>query len=163
MFIGRKEELQSLNSYWEKVVAEGQFVILYGRRRVGKTELVKEFMKDKDRSYFLATKTNASDQLQNFARQVFGDLGFKTEAEINFRHWREFFNLLKDRLLAKPKKRLIILDEFPYLVSSDPAIPSLFQYGWDECLKDTQTMLILLGSSINMMVCLLYTSDAADE
>ena len=47
MFIGRKEELQSLNSYWEKVVAEGQFVILYGRRRVGKTELVKEFMKDK--------------------------------------------------------------------------------------------------------------------
>jgi len=152
MFIGRKEELQSLNSYWEKVVAEGQFVILYGRRRVGKTELVKEFMKDKDRSYFLATKTNASDQLQNFARQVFGDLGFKTEVEINFRHWREFFNLLKDRLLAKPKKRLIILDEFPYLVSSDPAIPSLFQYGWDECLKNTQTMLILLGSSINMMV-----------
>ncbi len=57
MFIGRKKELENLKSYWSKMSAkEGQFVILYGRRRVGKTELVKEFMKDKDHSYFWLPK-----------------------------------------------------------------------------------------------------------
>lgn len=61
MFIGRKRELENLNSYWEKVFREGQFVILYGCRCVGKMELVKEFMKDKDCSYFLVIKINVSD------------------------------------------------------------------------------------------------------
>ena len=150
-FFGRKTELQELNNLWLKVPNNSQFLVLYGKRRVGKTELVKEFIKGKSACYYLASKTSARDQLKSASSTILNQLGFETASKINFDSWRDFFDQLKVCLLQAPKERVIVVDEFPYLVESDSAIPSLFQYGWDECLKNTHTMLILMGSSINMM------------
>ncbi|MEI6728780.1 MAG: ATP-binding protein [bacterium] len=150
-FFGRKIELQELNDLWLKVPDKSQFLVLYGKRRVGKTELVKEFIKGKSACYYLASKTSARDQLKSASTAILSQLGFETASKINFDSWRDFFDQLKVCLLQEPKDRVIVVDEFPYLVESDSAIPSLFQYGWDERLKNTRTLLILMGSSINMM------------
>jgi len=150
-FIGRVEEMEELNRLWDKTNEEGQLVIIYGKRRIGKTELVKEFIKDKTSAYYLATKTSASDQLSTASQTIFGDLKDEVVVNIKFENWRNFFDVLGARIAENDTPKIIVVDEFPYLAESDPAISSLFQYGWDERLKKTKTMLILMGSSISMM------------
>jgi AAA+ ATPase superfamily predicted ATPase len=121
---------------------------VYGRRRIGKTRLVQEFIKERKAIYFLADSVSESLQLKNlgsiageyFNDMVLGDAGFKD--------WYQFFRYIKD----KAKNRLIlIVDEFPYLVNSNHAISSIFQKGVDEYLKESEILLILMGSAIGMM------------
>jgi uncharacterized protein len=150
-FIGRKDELADLERLWEKTYKEGQLVIIYGKRRVGKTELVKEFIKDKKSAYYLASKTSALDQLRTASQTIFSGIGDTLGTNILFENWRNFFDVLGQRISENDQPKVIVVDEFPYLAQSDEAISSLFQYGWDERLKNTKTMLILMGSSINMM------------
>jgi len=150
-FIGRKEELETLEDLWQKTDKEGQLVIIYGKRRVGKTELVKEFIRNKYSAYYLATKTSAHDQLTTASQTIFQGLEDNLAKNIKFENWRNFFDVLGDRIAENDRPKVIIIDEFPYLVESDSAMSSLFQYGWDEKLRKTKTMLILMGSSISMM------------
>ncbi|MEJ5228158.1 ATP-binding protein, partial [Thermodesulfovibrio sp.] len=145
-FINRKNELESLNRLYSK---EGfQFVPIYGRRRVGKTRLIQEFIKDKPAIYYLADAVSEREQLKNLGKEV--GIFFRDQilTEAGFKDWYQFFRYLKE----KSKDRLIlVIDEFPYLVNSNPAISSIFQKGIDQYLKDTQIFLILMGSSIGMM------------
>jgi len=154
-FIGREEELKFLNNRCKN--PEAQLIIIYGRRRTGKTELIKEFVKDKNSIYFLCDKTTEKENLYNLARIVGQKFNNIILAENGFRDFYQFFDLLKESLketLKKPRYNNIIIaiDEFPYLCSSNAAIASIFQKGWDEILKELPVFLILCGSSISMML-----------
>ncbi|MEW6233019.1 MAG: ATP-binding protein [Chloroflexota bacterium] len=143
-FINRTEPLAFLNR--EYAECRAKFIAIYGKRRVGKTELVKQFFADKPHIYFLADKTSAFDQLKTLSAKMGEFFRDTFVAERGFGNWEQVFAYLKNKGQA-----IWVIDEFPYLVEADPAIPSLFQKGWDEYLKNSQVFLILLGSSIGMM------------
>jgi AAA+ ATPase superfamily predicted ATPase len=145
-FINRKDELSSLNNKWRNRGA--QLVVIYGKRRVGKTELIKQFLKNKQAVYFLADKRSKLEQLRELGQLV--GRHFKDELLIKngFNGWLDVFIYLKKNV----KKRFILaIDEYPYLLETDTAVNSLFQKGWDEYLKNSRTFLILSGSSVSMM------------
>lgn len=144
-FINREKELTFLMEKWQEPKA--QFIVLWGKRRVGKTELVKQFIKDNPHVYFLSESVNEVEQLRRFSRTVglyFNEPLLQTRG---FSGWEEGFRYIKE----KKQRFVLVIDEFPYLIQSNPAIPSLFQKGWDEYLSKSNIYLILLGSSISMM------------
>lgn len=148
MFIGRVEELRWLAERYDSPGA--QLVALYGRRRVGKTELIKQFSQGKAALYHLCTKESDEQQLHTLVRRT---ASFWKEREPVIGTWEEYFSYLAEKV---GKERMVVaIDEFPYLVESSEAVPSLFQMGWDEYLKGTGVFLILCGSSVAMMERLL--------
>lgn len=154
-FINRQSELDFLNQAWAS--GSSQLIIVYGKRRVGKTELIKQFIKNKPAVYFLADKRSAAEQLRELGRLV-GEY-FQDDKLIknSFPQWLDVFTYIK----KKAKGPFVFaVDEYPYLVEIDQATSSLFQKGWDETLKDSQVFFILSGSSVSMMEseALLYKS-----
>ena len=145
-FIDREKELAALEKAWQG--KEAQFLVIYGKRRVGKTELIKHFMKDKPHVYFLSQRVNGIDNrrwLADLAADHFKDDFLKTAG---FPDWRAFFQYGRDRIKTRT---VLVIDEFPYLTESEKGLPSIFQTGWDEYLHKTPVFLILCGSSIAMM------------
>ncbi len=144
-FVNRKLELQFLNEKWG--TDQAQLIVLYGKRRVGKTELCIQFIKNKPHIYFLCERLAVSYQLKKFTEMVaeyFKDEFLPAEG---FRDWETALKYLAH----KNEKIALVIDEFPYLADSDKSIPSAFQKAWDLYLKDSRVYLILLGSSISMM------------
>lgn len=146
-FVNRTAELTFLNKYHDQ--PGFQFIPLYGRRRVGKTRLVREFIRDKRAIYFLADSVTEAEQLRNLGTEVGEYCGDTILTESGFRDWPQFFRYLKDK--AADERLVMVIDEFPYLVNSNKGISSIFQKGIDTHLKESNVMLILLGSSIGMM------------
>ncbi len=146
-FVNRREELAFLERCYAK---KGfQFVPLHGRRRVGKTRLVREFIRDKRALYFMADSITEGEQLRNLARET-GDLfSDPLLAENGYRDWYQFFRYIKEK--AGRERLIVVIDGFPYLVNANHAISSIFQKGIDEILHNSPVFLILLGSSIGMM------------
>jgi len=145
-FIDREKELKWLEKTYKNT--QNGFLILYGRRRTGKTELIKQFLKNKPHVYFLAgtkpEKENIHD-LQKLMGDFLGDTIFK---KIQFKGWEDLFT----EFTKKTKTPVtLVIDEFPYLIEENKAILSIFQHIWDETLKDKNIFLILCGSSIGMM------------
>lgn len=146
-FVNRKEELAFLERCHS---ATGfQFVPLYGRRRVGKTRLVQEFIRGKRALYFMADSITEAEQLRNLGREVGEFFSDTFLVESGFRDWYQFFRYLRDK--AGGERLVVVIDEFPYLVNANSAISSVFQKGIDEFLRHCPIFLILLGSSIGMM------------
>lgn len=144
-FINRIDELQFLENKW--LSGKAELLVLWGKRRVGKTELVKQFIQGKPSIYFMAESTGEKEQLHRFSRAI-GDFFHEPLLETRgFAQWEEAFVYLK----SKKERFILAIDEFPYLIQSNPAIPSLFQKGWDEHLADGNICLILFGSSMAMM------------
>jgi len=146
-FIDREQELNFLE---EKFKEGKQLIILYGRRRVGKTELIKKFCEDKEHIYFLADKRGTllnAERFANIVAEHFNDVPPKVK------NFDDVFTYIAKRL--NERKFLIVIDEFSYLIEKDDSIPSVFQLIWDEILKDKNVMLILCGSLVSMMENLL--------
>lgn len=145
-FINRQEELDFLENKW--LEKKSNFIVIYGKRRVGKTELMKQFIKDKNAIYFLADKRTTKDQLRELGL-LFGE-HFNDEilAKNGFNEWLDVFIYLKKNV---KKQFVFAIDEYPYLIETDKAVSSVFQKGWDQYLKDSTVMLVLSGSSIAMM------------
>ncbi|MFW6046564.1 MAG: ATP-binding protein [Candidatus Woesearchaeota archaeon] len=141
-FTGRNEELDYLN----KEAKDDSFKMfpIYGRRRVGKTRLVKEFLKNKNGLYLLSKETSIQENLKRISKDIKSK--FNLDYNLNFETFEDLFEFLKDK-----EKLIIAIDEFPYLVRLDKSIPSRFQYIIDEILKETNHKLLLIGSSISMM------------
>ncbi|MDR2066314.1 MAG: ATP-binding protein [Endomicrobium sp.] len=145
-FLGRKNELEVLEREYQR---DSSFVVIYGRRRVGKTTLIKEFIKGKNTLYHLATQELEQAALNRFAKSVV-EFTHKPHLEnIVFSDWRDLFHEIVDYKINE--KKVIVIDELPYLVKINEAFPSILQYIWDEMLKDKNIMLILCGSYISMM------------
>ena len=145
-FIGRQAELAKLNAEYAH---DSSFVVIYGRRRVGKTTLIKEFLKEKTAFYFLATEELESQSMKRLAGVVARTTNNTLLQKATFIDWLDLFQVIAD---YKPEeKKVLVIDEFPYLVKTNLAFPSVLQNAWDELLKDSNVMLILSGSLIGMM------------
>ena len=149
-FIGRKSELSKLDAEYNR---DSSFVVIYGRRRVGKTTLIKEFLKEKTAFYFLATEELESQSMKRLAGVVARTTKNTLLQKAVFTDWVDLFQVIAD---YKPEeKKVLVIDEFPYLVKTNSAFPSILQNVWDEILKDSNVMLILSGSFISNMLCLM--------
>ncbi len=145
--VDRQEEMEFLTS--TATLPQAQFIVLYGRRRVGKTYLLQYFCQDKPHLYYLCSKGNEHEQIKQLSVQM-GEFFRDDALAINpFTSWEQLFPYLAKR--AEKERIYIIIDEFPFLISSNPAIPSIFQKYWDLYLSKTKTYLVLCGSSIGMM------------
>lgn len=145
-FIGRKSELAVLEQQFSN---DGSFVVIYGRRRVGKTTLIKEFLKKKTSFYFLATEELENQSMKRFAGVISRTTKNTLLQKATFTDWLDLFQIVAD---YKPEeKKVLVIDEFPYLVKTNAAFPSILQNAWDEVLKDSNVMLVLSGSLIGMM------------
>ncbi|MBU4245693.1 MAG: ATP-binding protein, partial [Nanoarchaeota archaeon] len=150
-FINRKEELNSLEEHF--VSGKPEFILIYGRRRVGKTEIITHFIKSKPSIYFLAEEKRYDDNL-NEMKSIMGNFLKDDEfGRINFENWAQLFKSFLEKI---SERTIVVIDEFPYLVMENNAIPSEFQKIWDLYLsKSDKIMLVLVGSSISMMEKLL--------
>jgi len=145
--IDREEETAFLEDAYAQ--NKSQLIVLYGRRRVGKTYLLQHFMKGKKHAYYLCTKGNEAEQIRLLSTMVGETFGDTALALSPFSDWRALFLYLHEK--AQKEKFLFVIDEFPYLINANPAITSIFQKYWDEYLSKTKIMVVLCGSSIAMM------------
>ncbi len=134
-FVDREEELRVLR---ERLRSDGfELVVIYGRRRIGKTRLVLESVRGSEYVYYLAVEGDNLRYFKRVASRVVPELRYSME------DWESYFNFLKDRV--------VIIDEFPNLIREDPRVVSVFQRVVDTVLRGTRTKLILLGSSVSVM------------
>lgn len=146
-FVDRELEMETLQNEYER---DGSaLVVLYGRRRVGKTTLISEFIKDKKALFFLASEEAEAQNRNAFKEKVaeFIDSDLLRSADI--KNWDVLFKSIMDTPFES--KPVIVLDEFQYLGKANPAFPSIFQRIWEEIMKDKSVMVILCGSLISMM------------
>ena len=146
-FINREAELKSLEAQY---AAEGSsFVVIYGRRRVGKTTLIREFIRDKKALYFPADKETEAESMKRFAEFLgrYTDQGYLKDAV--FDNWRSLFEIFAKH--KQDEKKILVIDELPFMVDVNPAFPSILQVAWDSWFQDNNVMLILSGSLIHMM------------
>lgn len=148
MFIGREAELQFLERKYNE--DKGQLIVLYGRRRVGKTETLREFCKEKPHVFYSCTQSPDKIQLQKFSQQILReDIPAKNYIS-EFGDWEQAFLSILE-LPYKNNKKLIVIDEFPYMCKSNETIPSILQNLWDTKLKDSNVMIILCGSAMSFI------------
>ena len=146
-FVGRVKELEALEKQYR--ANESALVIVYGRRRIGKTALISEFLKThSDSIYFLATEESEKQNLNYFKIQVSEFTGNEILKSASV----DWLTVFKTLIEYKTKtKKIIVFDEFQYIGQSNPAFPSIMQKIWDVLLKDSNIMLILCGSLVSLM------------
>lgn len=146
-FVDREQEMETLQSEYER---DGSaLVVLYGRRRVGKTTLISEFIKDKNALFFLASEEAEAQNRSEFKEKVAEFINSDLLRSADIKSWDVLFKSIMDTPFES--KPVIVLDEFQYLGKANPAFPSIFQRIWEEVLKDRSVMVILCGSLISMM------------
>ena len=148
-FIDRSQELSLLETLFSS--KKPKLVLLYGRRRVGKTALLRQFADKHKCLYLLACQESERDQLKRLGTHI-ADFFQDKVVEMNpFTTWDALFTYINTKTTPSP----IILDEFPYLVQSNKSLPSILQDYWDNYFSKRESFLILCGSSITMMESLL--------
>jgi AAA+ ATPase superfamily predicted ATPase len=155
-FVDRQREFQELDSVLQERGAH--FIVVYGRRRVGKTTLILNWVRHSDQPYLYwvaRRETAAAARLslaQNVWRWAYPDA--QDPQPPRFDSWSRLFEQIARMIGDQPL--ILIFDEFPYAVESDPSLPSHLQASWDHHLKEKPLTLILAGSHIGMMVDLLH-------
>lgn len=144
-FINREDELDYLKK--EYAQASFRFISITGRRRVGKTRLVEEFLKGKDKaSYFLLQELNDSESRLSLAERLHKDLGFSF---LGTPAWDDIFETL---FKESEKIRIVfVIDEFQRFLNINKAVPSIIQKYIDKFNKNSKLFFIVMGSSIGMM------------
>ncbi len=146
-FIDRDAELSLLEKEWRG--HGGKLLVLYGRRRVGKTRLLAEFVQGKDGVFYIASDSSPQVQIEELKTRVADFLNDALLRDLELKNWEQFFEYLTRNL---PSKRFyLILDEFSYLVKSDRTIISVLQRVWDRVLSNSKVFLVLCGSVMGLM------------
>lgn len=148
-FVGRERELQTLARMWNR--DDFQMMVLYGRRRIGKTALLDEFAARKRTLYFTARQQTSTANLRDFSRTIYGffDLPASLPA---FTLWQDAFDFIIERQCGQSASRLLLIfDEFPYAAMSEPSLPSTLQIAIDHGFKDASVMMVLCGSNEGFM------------
>ena len=146
-FIDRESEMETLQNEYNR--NGSSLVIMYGRRRVGKTTLISEFIKDKPALFFLASEESEAQNRNAFKDKAADFLESELLKNADIKNWEVIFKTIADT--SFDSKPVIVIDEFQYIGKSNPAFPSIFQRIWEETLKDKPVMVILCGSLISMM------------
>jgi AAA+ ATPase superfamily predicted ATPase len=148
MFSNRVNELDLLERAYESDRAE--FLVVYGRRRTGKTALLHEFCRDKPHVYWTATLSSEALLLKDFTRAIWQAAeSERTDPGFVYESWDRAFEALTE--YPSETRRVIVIDEFPYLVRTNPGVSTVLQKSWDEFLHRRNHVLILCGSHIGMM------------
>ena len=148
MFVNRTEELDFLEKAYHSKQAE--MIVIYGRRRIGKTTLIQQFIANKRSLYYMADKQSEKDLIARFQQSLAKLLDDPLLPDLNFHKWENLFSywLSKENF---SQKLILVFDEFQYLVSVNSSFVSFFQRLWDEHLKHKNILIILCGSLIHMM------------
>ncbi len=153
MFVGRERELAALRRMYER---DGfQMAVIYGRRRVGKTSLIKEFVKDERVQrvlYFTAQQKTSRQNLELFSAAAYAAFSLP-ESLPAFSTWHDALAFVVERIASERSAAplVFVFDEFPYAAEADPSLPSVFQSAIDHGLKQTNARLILCGSNEGFM------------
>lgn len=145
MFLGRQWELSQLNALWQS--DKFQMFILYGRRRVGKTALIREFCKDKPSIFFSAGQSNERMNLEKFSQLVYQHYG--EENGSSFVSMEKALSYINERQQLEPL--VVVIDEFPYLAAGNSSLLSDLQHIIDFQLSTGKIFLILCGSYMGFM------------
>jgi len=151
-FVDRERELQFLTDRYRSPVPE--CLILYGRRRVGKTTLLARFLQTVPGFYFLASEEGTARNVQDFSHYAGEYLNDPDFERSRYPDWETVIKaLVRHRNFSPPpgQKVVIVIDEFPYLIARDRATPSVFQKVWDTVLSREPVMLVISGSSVSTM------------
>ncbi len=155
-FIGRSNELALLDRLWES--EKPQFLVLYGRRRVGKTRLLAEWIFRQTAVnppakvlFWVADQDNQESHLRQFSKAVFECAypGSPIPENFSFDDWEAIWGQLAK--LAKAERVAVFIDEFSYVMESNPALASNLQRAWDSVLEKSNIFLCLSGSHLGMM------------
>lgn len=146
MFIGREQELNTLNKLYRSDRFE--FAVIYGRRRVGKTALISEFAKDKATIFFTGVETNAKQNLDNFSRCIM-EFGTGIAVDSSFASFQAALEYVFE--LAKTKRIVLVIDEYPYVARASKSLASTLQLLIDKNKDSSKLFLILCGSSMSYM------------
>ena len=146
MFFGRKKELEVLENLYK--TNKFQMPVIYGRRRIGKTALIKEFVKNKEVIFYTAIEKSKMQNIDSFGKAVMEVID-KKNSDLNFSN----FNQVLERVFEYSiKKRIIlVIDEYPYLAKSDKSFSSILQGLIDKYENKSKLYLILCGSSMSFM------------
>lgn len=147
-FVDRQKELTVLEKEFNR--KEASLVIVYGRRRVGKTALLKEFIKAKRALYFLATEESEAMNRQAFQQVAADFLDDELLQSAQILRWEPIFKALVKE--AVHQRVVLVIDEFQYIGKNNPAFLSVFQRIWDTLLSQSNIMVILCGSLVSMMM-----------
>nr|WP_318001211.1 ATP-binding protein [uncultured Faecalibacillus sp.] len=143
MFIGRKAELKQLNEQYNS--SRFEFAVIYGRRRIGKTSLIQEFIKDKKALFFTGLETTQKQNLVNLSQVILQS----SLDDITFNSFQAALENVFEK--AKKERIIFVIDEYPYLANTYPAISSILQLLIDKNKEDSKLFLILCGSSLSFM------------
>lgn len=146
MFVGREKEVDSLNKLYASNKFE--FAVVYGRRRVGKTTIINEFVKGKSAIFFTGVETNEKQNLENFSKVI---LEFVTDkpANTSFDSFQTALEFVFE--LAKEQRIVLVLDEYPYVARSSKSLASTLQLLIDKNKDTSKLLLVLCGSSMSYM------------
>ena len=146
MFIGRQQELNTLHKLYNS--GKFEFAVIYGRRRVGKTALISEFTKDKATIFFTGVETNAKQNLDNFSRCIM-EYNMGIAVDSSFASFQSALEYVFE--LAKTKRIVLVIDEYPYVARASKSLASTLQLLIDKNKDSSKLFLILCGSSMSYM------------
>lgn len=146
MFIGRNKEVEALNRLYKSDKFE--FVVIYGRRRVGKTALINHFINEKKAIYFMGVESNEKQNLENFSKSI---IAFSSgiQAETSFSSYQAALEYAFK--LAENERIILAIDEYPYVARSSKSLASTLQMLIDKYKDNSKLMIILCGSSMSYM------------
>lgn len=148
MFIGRKRELDFFEDKYN--APGGQLIVLYGRRRIGKTEVLHQFCEGKPHVFYSCRELSDAKQHAAFAERMSSFSISSSKYSLAFGDWESAFKSILE-LPSDGKKKLLVIDEFPYMCKGNPSIPSILQILWDEELKNEDIMIVLCGSAMSFI------------
>lgn len=146
MFIGREKELKALNNLYNS--GKFEFAVIYGRRRIGKTELIKKFIDDKNAIYFMGIESNVKLNLENFSKSIL-EYSSGISADTSFANFQVALEYVFQ--LAEKERIILVIDEYPYVARSSKSLASTLQLLIDKYKDHSKLMLILCGSSMSYM------------
>lgn len=155
-FVDRETESALLEEEWRK--DGGRLIILYGRRRIGKTRLVAEFVRDKEGILHFAEDTAPQIQIRRLQEAVAQFFNDSLLATLEIATWDQLFTYLAR--IPLPERCYLVIDEFTYLIKNDPTVLSALQKAWDTALAGSNWYILLSGSMLGLMTdsALSYTS-----
>ncbi len=150
LFIGRKSELEALEKIWKS--RRSELVVIYGRRRVGKTELIRNFAKTRKTLFSVGSKSDKKNQIRHFLSEAAIFMNDPVFQRLPIEDWDIVFERLDKFFNTQREKAIIVFDEFQWLVESSPDIPSLLQKWWDACWsKNGKVIIVICGSYLGFM------------
>jgi hypothetical protein len=159
-FVGRDRDLRLLDDHYQEVVRSGtgRFISMRGRRRVGKSTLIEEFLRQTGlpHVFFAASRQTLDRELAMFLQELADsdiEAGESVRGGVTPSTWEGALTLLAQTADAE-RPAVVVVDEFPWLVEQDSSLEAVFQKAWDRRLKDAPLLLILVGSDLAMMEAL---------